>query len=695
MSGLVSHLSTSIGQDVVPGCVAIAKFNPEEPKDQIAVACRGGKVCVYNLSELAARTTTYYKPVTVIDVKDEVISIAAAPWKTATQKYQLLLIASSSTIQLYDIYENHSLFHRILPDEIRTISIGCVAEKTESWILTGGESSITGFDKTGSEVYWNVSSDAVNAICFVDLIGKNYDQIVVGTTDQEITIYDHEELTDTRTEVSQIALLTRVGADQMAYALQNGTIGVYQRLNRLWRVKSKSTATCQCFYKPNKSLLTGWESGRWEMRKMESGEIIYKSQIECSVAKVVAHSFSTAGDDLLVFGQNGSIEVFLPPTEIDKKKRKAVDENEALRKIEHRRQILKKELDHVEMAQKTMTVSERVEQNVIPRNVKLSVSISNSKDGLYVSVSVDSDLKIFLLVFLSEGLFGNEEAKTEVFPAGKQELRVHIAKAVSSVTALGIKAGVGYSGSKTLHVLEEMIEIPIFAHFVLNDVGQMPLGKVEFPFSERPQRFFLWLKENFLLADKRQLSSNNNAMCFKSPSGEKVCFHLAGDKLLIYADTVKWASDAVQSLASYFGINDMSSICDFPEIKEIEGLFQEIADIQASLVRIDSDIAEITQGLMSSLVRLEDSRLLEDWKSMEQVQSMIMNADSDLMLKQRVRHANRDNLTKILKKLNHYIDSGSKLRIGKEPVKILNVCRQAVKTKKPKLIVRTLLHGAN
>ena len=318
---------------MVPGCIAIAKFNPEEPKDQIAVACRGGKVCIYNLSELAARTTTYYKPVTVIDVKDEVISIAAAPWKTGAQKYQLLLIASSSTIQLYDIYENHSLFHRILPDEIRTISIGCVAEKTEPWILTGGESSITGFDKTGSEVYWNVSSDAVNAICFVDLIGKNYDQIVVGTTDQEITIYDHEELIDARTEVSQIALLTRVGPDQMAYALQNGTIGVYQRLNRLWRVKSKSTATCQCFYKPNQSLLTGWESGRWEMRRMASGEIIYKSQIECAVAKVVAHSFSNDGDDLLVFGQNGSIEVFLPPTEIDKKKRKAVDENEALRKV--------------------------------------------------------------------------------------------------------------------------------------------------------------------------------------------------------------------------------------------------------------------------------------------------------------------------------------------------------------------------
>ena len=208
--------------------------------------------------------------------------------------------------------------------------------------------------------------------------------------------------------------------------------------------------------------------------------------------------------------------------------------------------------------------------------MKLSVSLSNSRDGLYVSISVDSDLKVFLLVFLSEGLFGNDEAKTEVFPAGKSELRVHIAEAVSSVTALGIKAGVGYSGSKTLHVLEEMIEIPIFAHFVLNEAKQMPLGKVEFPFSERPQRFFLWLKENFLLKE----TPSGEAMCFKSPSGEKVCFNLAGDRLFVYADTVKWASDAVQSLASYFGINDMSSICDFPEIKEIEDLFQEIADIQ-------------------------------------------------------------------------------------------------------------------
>ena len=220
--------------------------------------------------------------------------------------------------------------------------------------------------------------------------------------------------------------------------------------------------------------------------------------------------------------------------------------------------------------------------SIIPRSAKLSVNLSNSSDGLYLQVSVDSELKIFLLVFLSQGLFGNDEAKTEVYPTGKQELRVHLAESVSSVTALGIKAGVGYTGSKTLHVLEDMVEIPIFSHFMINEAKQMPIGKVEFQFTERPQRLFLWLQENFLLKkDKGPISSDT--FCFKSPSGEKVCFHLAGDRLFIYADTVKWAADAVQSLASYFGINDMSSICDFPEIKDIEGLFQEIADIQGKI----------------------------------------------------------------------------------------------------------------
>ena len=58
------------------------------------------------------------------------------------------------------------------------------------------QSSFTGFDPTGVEVYWNVASDAVNDICFADLTNKSYDQIILGTADNEITLFDCEELID-------------------------------------------------------------------------------------------------------------------------------------------------------------------------------------------------------------------------------------------------------------------------------------------------------------------------------------------------------------------------------------------------------------------------------------------------------------------------------------------------------------------
>ena len=61
------------------------------------------------------------------------------------------------------------------------------------------------------EVYWNVASDSVNSICFSDLTSKSYDQIVLGTSDNEISVFDHEELIDSRTEVAPIVLLTRIG----------------------------------------------------------------------------------------------------------------------------------------------------------------------------------------------------------------------------------------------------------------------------------------------------------------------------------------------------------------------------------------------------------------------------------------------------------------------------------------------------
>ena len=75
-------------------------------------------------------------------------------------------------IQVYNAYENVSLFYRKLEDGVCCLSAGFLSGITESWLLCGGECSFTGFDIDGNETYWNVASDTISSICFADLVNK-------------------------------------------------------------------------------------------------------------------------------------------------------------------------------------------------------------------------------------------------------------------------------------------------------------------------------------------------------------------------------------------------------------------------------------------------------------------------------------------------------------------------------------------
>ena len=65
--------------------------------------------------------------------------------------------------------------------------------------------------------------------------------------------------------------------------------------------------------------------------------------------------------------------------------------------------------------QKVLSISECVTKSVIPRGAKLSVELRHSLDGgLSLDIQVNFDLKIYLIVLLSDGMFPNNESKEEL-----------------------------------------------------------------------------------------------------------------------------------------------------------------------------------------------------------------------------------------------------------------------------------------
>jgi len=62
---------------------------------------------------------------------------------------------------------------------------------------------------------------------------------LTGTTDYEIKVQKEDTMLWETKETAAIVALTDLSNRQFAYAVDNGTIGVYEAGQRLWRVKVK------------------------------------------------------------------------------------------------------------------------------------------------------------------------------------------------------------------------------------------------------------------------------------------------------------------------------------------------------------------------------------------------------------------------------------------------------------------------
>ncbi len=67
-------------------------------------------------------------------------------------------------------------------------------------------------------------------------------QLIVGSEDYEIRIFARDDLLTETSETEAVTALVPVQDGRFGYALSNGTVGVYEKTTRWWRIKSKNNA---------------------------------------------------------------------------------------------------------------------------------------------------------------------------------------------------------------------------------------------------------------------------------------------------------------------------------------------------------------------------------------------------------------------------------------------------------------------
>lgn len=308
-------------------------------------------------------------------------------------------------------------------------------------------------------------------------------------------------------ETEIITSLCPMYGSRFGYSLSNGTVGVYDKAARYWRIKSKNHATSIHAFDLNSDgvceLITGWSNGKVDARSDRTGEVIFKDNFSSAIAGVVEGDYRMDGHtQLICCSVDGEIRGYLPGnTEIGGNLMDASADQDLIRDLSQKKQNLLLELRNYEENAKVDLNSPLNEADehggIIPANTKLhtalSVNLGSETQAAHVElcVSTSNDTIIRAVLIFAEGIFlGESHVVHPSIHNLSNSLRIPITPPKDVPVDLHLKVYVGYRSSTQFHVFELTRQLPRFSMYALinPDSATEPPSYVNFVIAERAQR---------------------------------------------------------------------------------------------------------------------------------------------------------------------------------------------------------------
>uniref|UniRef100_A0A3B5M3J9 Bardet-Biedl syndrome 2 n=1 Tax=Xiphophorus couchianus TaxID=32473 RepID=A0A3B5M3J9_9TELE len=486
------------------------------------------------------------------------------------------------------------------------------------------------------------------------LIYKKYFQLLVGSEDFDIRVFKEDQIVSELNENETVTSLCHMHGSRFGYALANGTVGVYDRTARYWRIKSKNHAMSIHAFDLNADgvveLITGWSNGKIDARSDRTGEVIFKDNFSSSVAGVVEGDYRLDGQvQLICTSIEGEVRGYLPASKA--LKGNLMDSNaeqDRIRELSQRRQNLLLELRNYEENAKGVSQTNSG-MGVIPANTQLQTTLSvraateAQKAHVELSISTPNETIIRAVLIFAEGIF---EGESHVVHPSVQNLsgcvRVPIIPPKDIPVDLHIKAFVGGRTSTQFHVFEITRQLPRFSMYeVTEDSPAAPAGTVSFSINERPTVLIGFRRHSHM-----KLVPFSRCSCF--------CVNVGGN--------------VAQS--------------ELP-VDEFHSVHQKLT----------ADMADHSNYIRNMLVQAEDARLMADMKTMKKRYRELFDLNRDLINEYTIRSNNHNALLARLKSVNQAIQRAGRLRVGKPKNQVIAACRDAIKSNNINALFRIMRAG--
>ncbi|XP_068811496.1 Bardet-Biedl syndrome 2 protein isoform X1 [Struthio camelus] len=716
---LVPVFTLKLNHKILPRMVALGRFDGTHPC--LAAATQAGKVFIHNPHARGQRTSTNRvvqstqdSDISLLNINQGITCLTSGALNPQLG-YDSLLVGTQTNLLAYDVHNNSDLFYREVSDGANAIVLGTLGDISSPLAIIGGNCALQGFDYEGNDLFWTVTGDNVRSLALCDFDGDGKTELLVGSEDFDIRVFKEDEIVAEMSETETITALSPMYGSRFGYALSNGTVGVYDKTARYWRIKSKNHAMSIHAFDLNSDgvceLITGWSNGKVDARSDRTGEVIFKDNFASSIAGLVEGDYRMDGNtQLICCSVDGEVRGYLPGgQEMKGNLMDASAEQDLIRELSQKKQNLLLELRNYEENAKAELNTQLKEadgqRGVIPANTQLqtalSVNLGSDSQSAHVElcISTTNDTIIRAVLIFAEGIF---EGESHVVHPSLQHLsgcvRVPLTPPKDVPVDLHIKAFVGYRNSTQFHVFELTRQLPRFSMYALSspDSAAEPLSYVNCTTNERAQRIVMWLNQSFLLPEDAELQSGPFQVCFTSlRNAGQLCIRIKpGGEISISTDDIDLAGDIIQSMASFLAIEDLQVEADFPAyFEELRKVLVKVDERHAVNQRLTADMAEHSNLIRSMLIQAEDARLLGDMKNMKKRYIELYDLNRDLINRYKIRCNNHTELLNNLKAVNQAIQRAGRLRVGKPKTQVITACRDAIRSNNFNMLFRIMRVG--
>lgn len=239
-------------------------------------------------------------------------------------------------------------------------------------------------------------------------------QLVVGSEGNEIRVFKDDAILFDLQETDAIRCLCHLGRNCFAYALTNGTVGVYVGRDRVWRIKSKNEVIALAAFDANcdgrLELVTGWSSGKVDVRCIQTGQVLFKEQLKQPVAGLLVVDYDQDGHtELIVLSISGQVRAWQSTLESDAmgaalalssdsgRRLKVIEQQQRLAQLMRKKQQMSIELRTYESSGRFVEQQRFVDEEEL--RSKARPTAMNEPFG---AIPTDTQLKSVLLLVLGD-----------------------------------------------------------------------------------------------------------------------------------------------------------------------------------------------------------------------------------------------------------------------------------------------------